>query len=172
MIQMYEKVLPKEFCEHVMRKFDEDENKDTSYDIFEQIELANKSHWEKEHKDLIDLTKGIALHYTKRYDPLNLLPKKRRIESFRIKRYEPNKHSFPLHADAISSESCTRYIAFLFYLNDNEAGTKFHTPDEQFTYEAQQGNILVFPPMWMFPHEGLMPTKTRKYIMSTYFHYV
>ena len=169
MIQMYKKVLPKEFCEYMMTKFDAEENKDTSYDIFEQIEIV---HWEKESKDLIELTKNIANHYTQRYDPKKLLPNKRRIESFRVKRYEPNKHCFPLHADAISVQSCTRYLAFLFYLNDNEAGTKFYTPDEEITYEAEQGNILVFPPMWMFPHEGLMPTKSTKYIMSTYFHYV
>jgi prolyl 4-hydroxylase len=168
MIQMYEKILPKQFCEYMMAKFDAEEKKDVSHSMFEQIEIV---HWKKESEDLISLTKNIAEHYTKMYDKKQLLPKKRRIESFRIKRYEPNKHCFPLHADAISVESCTRYLAFLFYLNDNEAGTKFYTPDEDFTYEAQQGNILVFPPMWMFPHEGLMPTEKPKYIMSTYFHY-
>lgn len=168
MIQMYEKILPKEFCEYMIAKFDAEE-KDVSHPMFEQIEIT---HWKKESEDLIGLTKSIAEHYTKIYDTQNLLPKKRRIESFRIKRYEPNKHCFPLHADAISVESCTRYLAFLFYLNDSEAGTKFYTPEENFTYDAKQGNILVFPPMWMFPHEGLMPTEKPKYIMSTYFHYV
>jgi len=169
MIQMYQNVLPKEICEYIMAKFDADENKDTSYDIFDQIEIV---HWTSEHKDLIEVAKGIAEDYTARYDPKKLLPTKKRIESFRVKRYEPNKHCFPLHADAISVQSCTRYLAFLFYLNDNEAGTKFYTPNDEFTYEAKQGNVLVFPPMWMYPHEGLMPTQTPKYIMSTYFHYV
>jgi hypothetical protein len=67
----------------------------------------------------------------------------------------------------MSAEDSTRYLAFLFYLNDNEAGTRF----ENFTVEPKMGSIVVFPPMWMFPHAGEMPDKTTKYIMSTYYHY-
>jgi hypothetical protein len=172
MIQMYEKILPESFCNYMIEKFEsEKDNVDKSHDMFDQLEI---DHWKDETKDLIGLTKGIAEHYSKHYDALNMMPKRRRIEAYRIKRYEPNKQCFPLHVDAVSVESCTRYLAFLFYLNDSEAGTKFHTPNgtEDLTFEAKQGNILVFPPMWMFPHEGLMPTEKPKYIMSTYFHYV
>jgi hypothetical protein len=170
MIQTYTEILPKDFCEHLMRKFDEQETKDLSHGMFEQIEID----WEDEVKALIDTTKHVAEHYKTLYDSHNMMPKRRRIEGFRIKRYEPNKHSFPLHSDASSLESCTRYLSFLFYLNDSEAGTRFHGPlgMEPLTIEAKQGNLLVFPPMWMYPHEGIMPTEKPKYIMSTYFHYV
>jgi len=100
-----------------------------------------------------------------------MMPKKKKIEGIRMKRYLPNVHSFPLHVDVANNKSCSRYLAFLIYLNNNEAGTKFYTPEGNLTYEAKCGNILVFPPMWMFPHEGLMPTENKKYIMSTYYHY-
>ena len=31
---------------------------------------------------------------------------------------------------------------------------------------------VIFPPMWMFPHEGEMPKKEPKFIMSTYSHFM
>jgi len=169
-IQTYSDILPKDFCEHLMRRFDEQEPKDLTHDMFEQIEID----WENEIRTLLDVTKRVAEHYRNVYDPCAMMPYNRRIEGFRIKRYQPNRHRFPLHVDASSLESCTRYLAFLFYLNDSEAGTRFYGPSkiEHLTIEAKQGNLLVFPPMWMFPHEGIMPTKKSKYIMSTYFHYV
>ena len=170
MIQLYENILPKHFCEYMISKFEAEETLDTRHKMFDQLEI---SHWKKETHDIIELTKDIAKHYSAVYDPLSAMPQDRKFENVRIKRYEPNRdQSFPLHVDVTDACNCTRYLAFLFYLNDNEAGTVFHMPDEQLTYEAKQGNILVFPPMWMFPHEGLMPTESTKYIMSTYFHYV
>ena len=170
MIQTYTDILPKDFCEYLMKRFDEQDNKDSSHGMFEQIEID----WKEEVESLIATTKRVADHYRSVYDPCGMMPYKRRIEGFRIKRYTPHVHRFPLHVDASSLESCTRYLAFLFYLNDSEAGTRFYGPlgMEPLTIEAKQGNLLVFPPMWMFPHEGIMPTEKPKYIMSTYFHYV
>jgi hypothetical protein len=168
MIQLYENILPKEFCEYVIQKFDADEGKDTSHPMFDQLEIP---HWKKESHDLIELSKSVHDHYAKMYDSCGGMPKERRYETFRIKRYEPNKQRFPLHVDVTDRSNCTRYLSFLFYLNDNEAGTKFYLPDQDLTFEAKQGNLLVFPPMWMFPHEGLMPTEKPKYIMSVYYHY-
>jgi len=37
--------------------------------------------------------------------------------------------------------------------------------------KPKKGNLLVFPPLWMFPHAGLIPISSPKYIISTYLHY-
>jgi hypothetical protein len=169
MMQMYEKVLPKSFCDYMIDKFESEPQLDKSYEMFDQLEIR---HWEDESHDLIAICKDLSEHYAKFYDPMKMMPQNRKIEALRMKRYKPNTHSFPLHVDVGHAGNCTRYLAFLIYFNDNEAGTKFYTPEGHFTFEAECGNILVFPPMWLFPHEGLMPTKTNKYIASTYFHYV
>jgi hypothetical protein len=170
MIQLYEKILPQYFCDYLIDKFESEKELDKSYDMFDQLEIV---HWEKESADIIGICKDLANHYCSIYDKFSLLPKKRRIEGIRIKRYTPNIHSFPLHVDVAGMETCTRYLSFLIYLNDNEAGTKFYLPeDEVLTFNAECGNILVFPPMWFLPHEGLKPTSKPKYIASTYFHYV
>jgi hypothetical protein len=160
MIEVYESVLSKQMCDNLIQTF-EKSDKDVSYHMFQQLEIGTPI-------DLVSLVDKVGNHYLNKYDPTKMTPKKRATEGFRIKKYTPNIHSFPWHVDSNSFESCTRYLAFLFYLNDNDAGTKF----SDFIVEAKCGSILVFPPMWMFPHEGVMPTTKPKYIMSTYFHYV
>jgi len=158
-LEVYESVLSEQMCDLLIQKYEESD-KDNSHKMFVQVEIGTP-------QDLMDLAQMVGDDYLRKYDPTNITPNKYAVEGFRIKRYTPNEHSFPWHADANDKKSCTRFLAMLFYLNDNEAGTRF----TDFTVEAKCGNVLVFPPMWMFPHEGIMPTKTPKYIMSTYFHY-
>jgi hypothetical protein len=177
MFQTYEKILSKQFCEHLMLRFDTAAQFDHSHTMFDQIELTPPQQWVQETSIILDAVKNAATDYAYYYDPHRMMPTQRLIETCRIKRYEPNKHRFPLHTDASNYQSCTRYLAFLFYLNDSEAGTHFYgardpVGTEGWRIEATQGTLLIFPPMWMFPHEGLMPTIRPKYILSTYFHFV
>lgn len=173
MFQTYEGILPKPFCEHLIRRFDAAAEKDRSHEMFDQLELTPAEDWSQETAVILETVKRATADYAHYYDPHNMMPTQRRIETCRIKRYEPHKHRFPLHADAANYQSCTRYLAFLFYLNDSEAGTHFYGArgTEGWRVDATQGTLLIFPPMWMFPHEGLMPTTHPKYILSTYFHF-
>jgi len=36
----------------------------------------------------------------------------------------------------------------------------------------KRGRLLIFPPLWMFPHSGEEVISNTKYILSTYLHYV
>lgn len=85
-----------------------------------------------------------------------------------LKRYRPNSaERFQLHFDAINHLS-NRYLVLLWYLNDVEhgGGTRFPRLDMEVT--ARAGRLLVFPPYWMYQHEGLPPESGDKYILSTY----
>lgn len=95
------------------------------------------------------------------------------LEEFRIKRYNTDGDSFKQHVDVGDLNSSRRFLAFLFYLNDDYegGGTLFKTPDPKYI-KPKQGDVLVFPPTWQYPHEGMAVTKAPKYIMSTYLHYV
>ncbi len=172
MLQTYSGILSPELCEHLISRFDAAAH-DTTYAMFDQVELGSSGAWEEESALLTVAVKKAAAHYSDKFDPHHIMPTNRLIEAFRMKRYEPNTQRFPLHGDASSIASCSRYLAFLFYLNDSDAGTRFYGArgTEPFTLEAKRGNLLVFPPMWMFPHEGLMPVTRPKYILSTYFHF-
>ena len=35
----------------------------------------------------------------------------------------------------------------------------------------EPGKLIAFPPLWMFPHAGLPPRSTPKYILHTYLCY-
>ena len=93
------------------------------------------------------------------------------IEGMRIKCYRPNQlDEFKLHVDVAHRDSSPRYVSFLFYLNDSDAGTEF--PREGKTVEARAGRVVMFPPTWTYPHRGLMPQDgSTKYILSTYLQY-
>ena len=93
------------------------------------------------------------------------------LEGMRIKCYRPNQlDEFRLHVDVANRESSARYVSFLFYLNDSDAGTEF--PRENYLVHAREGRVVMFPPLWTHPHRGLMPRDgATKYILSTYLQY-
>jgi hypothetical protein len=57
----------------------------------------------------------------------------------------------------------------MWYLNDVEEGGE--TVFEGFIIKPKIGSMLVFPPLWLFPHRGNPPISNTKYILSTYLHY-
>ena len=85
-----------------------------------------------------------------------------------LKRYRPNSaERFQLHFDAINHLS-NRYLVLLWYLNDVEHGGATRFPRLDIEITARAGRLLMFPPYWMYQHEGLPPQSGDKYILSTY----
>ena len=85
-----------------------------------------------------------------------------------LKRYRPSADErFQLHFDSVD-HLANRYLVFLWYLNDVERGGGTRFPDLGLEVAARAGRLLVFPPYWMFQHEGLPPESGDKYILSTY----
>jgi len=85
-----------------------------------------------------------------------------------LKRYRPGQQEqFQLHFDSINHVA-NRYLVLLWYLNDVEQGGGTRFPQLDVTIEARAGRLLMFPPYWMYQHEGLPPVSGDKYIISTY----
>jgi prolyl 4-hydroxylase len=85
-----------------------------------------------------------------------------------LKRYRPGEQErFQLHFDSINHVA-NRYLVLLWYLNDVEQGGETRFPQLDVKVEARAGRLLMFPPYWMYQHEGLPPTSGDKYIISTY----
>ena len=101
----------------------------------------------------------------------NFWPAKHGLEEFRVKRYNEGEDYFANHVDIGDLASAKRYLAFLFYLNDDfEGGETTFLPDIK--VKPKKGSVVVFPPTSMFPHAGEKVTKGTKYIMSPYYNYV
>jgi hypothetical protein len=85
-----------------------------------------------------------------------------------LKRYRPNSaERCQLHFDAIN-HLANRYVVLLWYLNDVERGGGTRFPQLGMEVAARAGRLLMFPPYWMYQHEGLAPDSGDKYILSTY----
>ena len=93
------------------------------------------------------------------------------LEEFRAKRYTGGTgQQFADHVDVGNHVSSKRYLAFLFYLNDNfEGGETIFLPG--YTIKPDKGSVVVFPPLWMYPHRGCPVNTGTKYIMSSYLNY-
>lgn len=181
-VTVLEEVLPKNFCEGLIRKFEQNEfgeQTDTFYaGIRHFIEVNISQNWPDEHTKmlayLIEAWK-VYQHHQGLHD--TQYPKTYGFEAFRMKRYLPNgKDEFALHTDVGSHASARRFVSFLFYLNTVEQGgeTQFgRTPDDPvITIPAVTGRVLIFPPLWTHPHWGCKTISGPKYIMSGYLHYL
>ena len=90
------------------------------------------------------------------------------ISNLTLKRYQPGQHErFQLHFDSINHVA-NRYLVLLWYLNDVEQGGETRFPQLDVTIPARAGRLLMFPPYWMYQHEGMPPVSGDKYIISTY----
>jgi len=96
------------------------------------------------------------------------LPNSGSMADLVMKRYQPGaSERFQLHFDAIYHRA-NRYLVLLWYLNDVQDGGETRFPQLDLKVEARCGRLLMFPPYWMYQHEGLPPRSGEKYILSTY----
>lgn len=85
-----------------------------------------------------------------------------------MKRYRPHGiEQFQLHFDAINHVA-NRYVVLLWYLNDVADGGETRFPQLDVSIRPRTGRLLMFPPYWMYQHEGTPPASGDKYILSTY----
>ena len=99
------------------------------------------------------------------------LPIKYGFEELRIKKYDVGDE-FDRHVDVADYSSAKRWLACQVYLNEDFKGgeTKFDIHDT--IIKPKTGRVLVFPPLWTYPHAGLPVVEGKKYILTTYFHYL
>lgn len=96
------------------------------------------------------------------------IPNSPKISDLVLKRYRPTSgERFQLHFDSIHHLS-NRYLVLLWYLNDVQDGGQTRFPQLGIDVAARAGRLLVFPPYWMYQHEGVPPKSQDKYILSTY----
>lgn len=172
LVHVFENVLSAEECNSIIALVEERNHllrlHDTPLYTFYQMDLIQT--------DLLPLSRHFAdtvARYAEQYFrffDLDRFVGVQGFEAVRVKKYSKNSgFEFGEHIDVIDKASSVRYLTFILYLNDNDGNTTFDTLG--LSFNPKQGSMLVFPPMWMFPHAGKAPTDHDKYIMMTSLHY-
>ena len=165
-IKVYDGAVPKTLCDSLISKFDSatKEQKENDNHKFVQVNInANLQLFQPEFQKLCTIFTSFAGDYQRRLK-ITHFPKQNGYEQFRIKKYVVGDY-FKDHVDVGDYDSARRYLSLFVYLNDG-GGTKFFDK----TIESKPGTLVIFPPLWLFPHSSVI-TDT-KYFLSTYLHYL
>ena len=177
-IQIYENTLEENICDFLISLFDqfpekqeriENERKPnfTQFNLTENCKISEEV--SQIHNHLIRKTFEYRDKYYEIIDK-RVFPEEHAFEQFRIKKYHNDGNDeFDTHVDVNDYASSRRFLSFMWYLNDVEEGGETRFVDMMI--QPKKGSLLVFPPLWMFPHAGLQPVSKSKYILSTYLHY-
>ena len=99
-------------------------------------------------------------------------PKNLYFEHFRVKRYKSeDADQFDTHVDVGSVSDECRYLSFMWYLNDVVDGGETEFAELDLKIQPEAGALIMFPPIWMFPHKGHLLNSGKKYLLSTYLLY-
>ncbi len=178
LIQVYENALEPNICDFLISLFEQVSNKHERYDnegkpnyiqfnLTENRELTSEVNQVHNH-----IIKKIFEYRDKYYEFIDdrVFPKEHAFEQFKIKKYNPGgEDRFDTHVDVVDHESARRFLSFMWYLNDVETGG--NTIFKDLIISPKKGTLIMFPPLWMYPHRGEPPLSGPKYIMSAYLHY-
>jgi len=167
-------VLTDDVCDELITLFEESKHKERlrsdGYPNWTNLYL--ETYHPEVHTRFKDMYRDIAHKYQEWVGEyrnyFNTDAKHSYFEETNIKKYVGGSDDvYKTHADGSSFDVCDRFLAFLFYLNDDfEGGETIFYPE--YVIKPKKGSVLIFPPYWMFPHEGTPVITGEKYIMSTY----
>ena len=178
LIRIYDNSLDPKMCEHIIGIFEDNQNYWERFDNnrkpnFTQLNLTKLSEQSEDLQYINNYISGRVAFYKdnylgdfgKEYFPMNYS-----YEEFRIKKYNNDgQDAFDVHVDVMDHQSAKRFLSFFWYLNDVEEGGE--TVFWNYKIQPKAGTLVIFPPMWMFPHCGNEPISGPKYLLSTYLHY-
>lgn len=172
-IKVYNDIITPEICKKIINEYERHssiaEEHDTEFFKFHQLNLTQTP----ELKSLgVAVAHSLIPIYEDYFNALGLrsFVKIDTFEDIRIKKYvKGSDDHFKTHVDVTERKSASRFCVSIIYLNDNNGLTTF--PHHHVEVLPKAGRAVLFPPTWMFPHNGKSPTDNDKYIMMTCLHY-
>jgi len=171
--------LPSNLCDKLIELYRANSDVHIRYDdrdhspMMTQMDITmHREHWPDIHSAICDAALNAIDHYKKAVPETKFWPRKMTFENFRIKRYqEGGEDRFDEHIDAANLETSKRYIAFFWYLNDVPEGGETVITNLEATIKPEKGKLLMFPPLWMYPHRGNAVKRGEKFLLSSYLHF-
>ena len=176
-VQVFDDALPAAVCARLVQGFEAMQAQQVVNGRERRDWLAGSAWTELDIGPLCDagfrqsLMDGVHHHLARYNDALGLtlpVPATTKTSEWILKRYRnAGDERFQPHFDSIGPVA-NRYLVFLWYLNDVAQGGETAFVDLDLAVRPKAGRLLVFPPYWMFQHEGRPPISGDKYILSTY----
>ena len=178
---VFDNVIPKDTCDLIIRNFERASDYHERYDYdtkpnFTQLNVTrNKGVYGLDTLNdfVVDISKKVVKEYKKLVPDCIYWPEKYAFEEFRIKRYNNDGvDCFSDHIDAADISTAKRFLAFFWYLNDVEEGGETEFLNFDLSVKPKAGRLLMFPPLWLYPHRGNPPVSNSKYLLGSYLHFV
>ena len=186
-IQVYDYTLSEDVCKNIINLFKGHILEEYAENGKPQFKQFNITQYLDEHPDLAEhpandwgLIQNALIesgtYYVQKYmDDVKCrkhFPVRSALEQFRVKKYEAGTEDrFDTHVDVGDYDSARRFLSIFWYLNDVEEGGETVFFDD-FTVKPKTGRMVIFPPLWLYPHCGKPAISNDKYLLSTYTHYV
>jgi hypothetical protein len=177
LIYIKDNALEKDFCDHCIQKFNEDNRKKQGItgaglrlDVKRSLDLniSNVGGWEEEDKIFYNsLHENMGEYFNlhdKQYSSM-LTCSGIKDTGYQIQKTEPTEF-YDWHSDyGVDEQGWSRILTFIWYLNDVKyAGeTQFIMGNK---IKPKKGTLMLFPATWTYVHRGCTPKKELKYICT------
>jgi prolyl 4-hydroxylase len=173
-VKAYERALSPEQCQALIDKFEADSalhQRKQAEGSYSYVQLSVSRHWPEVESQVARIMMTCIQQYWQALDIGSYWPAKPQAEEIRLKRYLPDgRDNFPAHVDVMDDADSRRFVTAILYLNDPGGGETIF-PGLDVRVPPVPGRLVVFPPLWLFPHAGLPPRDRPKYILHSYLWY-
>lgn len=176
-VQVYDDALPASVCAQLVHGFESMADRQVPNGRHRREWLAGSAWTELDigpmcdagfRQSLLDTAHLFIARYNEQLGLTIPVPGTSKTSEWILKRYRPSgDERFQPHFDSIGAVA-NRYLVLLWYLNDVAEGGETAFVDLDLAVSPRTGRLLIFPPYWMFQHEGRPPRSGDKYILSTY----
>lgn len=178
-VKIYDDILDEKTCSNLIKAFEKNTQVHERYENhrspqFTQLNITTHQlvFGADLHQTLVQQSVSALFKYRSDLNIEKEFPADYSFEHFRMKKYSyVHEDEFREHVDVHDYLSARRFLVFFFYLNDVENGGETYFPRLELDVKPKVGRCIVFPPLWLFPHCGMIPMGTDKYIVGSYLHY-
>lgn len=177
-IFVYDKVISETACSEIIEKFKESNKKflgRTTSGISDKKKSKevyidkNDLYWKQIDDMLFEVYRDFAASYLSTFPWVNM---RYRDKGYFIKKYEKGHGYFGTHVDVSCLKNSKRMLVMIIYLNTLEEGGETNFDYLNVKVAPVTGRLLIFPPMWMYPHQGLKPLSDHKYTVNTFLEFI
>lgn len=167
--------IPPELCKSIIKRFEEDDRRikgvvgDGYHPETKQstdLHITDLDGWDDIDSELYEILTSDLQKYMDYINPLtddvNFIQRPIHDKGYQIQKTEPGGF-YHWHNDESDEPHQSRWLTYLWYLNDVEEGyTEFRNGEKIY---PEEGKLLLFPATWTYQHRGT-PPKSVKYICT------